>query len=51
MKLLIFRRQRSKRIGYEWHNYNGVRYLNVWWGSPTDHKWWAMNVYLYLTGA
>ena len=33
MKISIYRRYRSSRIGYEWHNYDGYRWLHVWVGS------------------
>jgi hypothetical protein len=48
-RLIIFRHQRSARFGHEWHNWEGVRYIHVYWASPTHHRWWARSVYLYLT--
>jgi hypothetical protein len=48
-RLIIFRHQRSARFGHEWLSYEGTRYINVWWGSPTHHRWWARSVYLYIT--
>jgi hypothetical protein len=48
-RLFIFRHQRSARFDYEYLSYEGVRYINVWWGSPTRHRWWARSVYLYIT--
>lgn len=51
MKVSLYRRQRSARFGHELYNHDGVTWLNVWWGSPTEHKWWAASVYLFVRGA
>lgn len=45
-KLWALRRQRSSRIGYEFHRYDGYGFINFWIGSPTHHRWWAFSLYL-----
>lgn len=53
--LLVFRRWRS-RHGYEWSKghavdgswIKGSRWLNIWWGDPEEHRWWALSTYLIL---
>jgi hypothetical protein len=50
MKVVFFRRYRTVRFRWEWHNHGGVRYLQISWGSPTHHRWWALKTYIYLTG-
>lgn len=48
MKVSVYRRSRTTRIGHEWYNHDGVRFLHVWIGSPTVHRWWATSVYVYF---
>jgi hypothetical protein len=52
MKVSIYRRYRSARFGFEtgkW-GHHGERMFHVWWGSPTHHRWWAMGIWITLTG-
>lgn len=51
MKFLLWRRQRSRWVSTEWHNHNGVTFINLTVGSPSAHRWWAFSAYLYLRGA
>ena len=34
-RIIIFRRYRAARFRWEWHNHQGVRYVNISWASPT----------------
>jgi hypothetical protein len=51
VKILVFRRYRGAWFSREWHNYNGVTYVKAGISHPRKHKWWAIQVYLYLRGA
>lgn len=51
MKALLFRRQRSRWLTTEFHNHQGVTFLNVALGHPRTHAWWAFSLYVYLRGA
>lgn len=48
-RVFINRRFRAARLGFEWHNYAGVRFVSVGVASPTHHRWWATSVYVYVS--
>ena len=47
--IAVYRRGRAARWSHEWHNYRGVRYFSFGWASPTDHRWWARHIVLYIS--
>ena len=47
MKISVYRRQRSAPLRWEWHNHNGVRYVNLTIGHPHRHAWWAFSLFIY----
>jgi hypothetical protein len=45
VRVRVERRGRSRRFWWS-HDKRG-RYLNVVWGSPTVHRWWACSLWLF----
>lgn len=55
----VWKRNRSARFGYEHYRARqqtpgskdadrNYQFINIWWGSPTHHRWWARSVHLYI---
>lgn len=48
-RLVLMTGHRGRKRDWEWHNYNGVRYLAFGIASPTVHHWWAFYIWIYFT--
>jgi len=46
---LVMRKARASHLSYEWHNYKGVRYINVGIACPKHHHWWSTSIWFYTS--